>query len=444
VRLWGPGVASYLKQSRGRDTGDRAAYTVTGVDADTRSGRSWRSRSPGAGTAEREDCGDAWHPLELNIAVVDSVEGIRALRSDYEHLYRATGNTLPFALQEWHLAWCAHFLDRDPQVRRQPLFHVLRDRSGECAAILPLMFTRRRVGPLKVASVSLLGADPNFTEIRNPLVKPGYERLTLQAVHASLASIDEWDWIDWNGIGEPLAAALAAEFTPLWYEAREDFVLDLPPSWEELRAGLSRNMRKWLRHCYNSLNRAGHSFELVVAREPAEVRPALDRFLELHTLRAQMAWGQKHQDSFTARPVRDFLYDVCERFAARRALRVFQLKIDGAIVTSRIGFVAGDSVYLYYSGFAPTWARYSVMTTTMAEAFKYSIAEGLKSVNLTLIREQSKLRWRPRIVEFHSALVQRQLLRSRLMCRAYLAVRSAQGAPGRLLQNLLWRNRSWS
>jgi CelD/BcsL family acetyltransferase involved in cellulose biosynthesis len=397
----------------------------------------------GAGTAERDDSG-AWHPLELNTAVVDSVEGIGALAPDYEHLYRVTGNTLPFALQEWHLAWCGHFLDRDPQVRRQPLFHVLRDGSGECVAIVPLILARRRVGPLKVASISLLGADPNFTEIRNPLVKPGYERLALQAVHASLGDIGEWDWVDWNGIGGPLAAALAAEFTPLWYEVREDFVLDLPPSWEELRAGLSRNMRKWLRHCYNSLSRAGHRFELVVARELAEVRPALDRFLELHTLRARMPWGQKHEDSFTARPARHFLYDVCERFAARGTLRVFQLKIGGAIVASRIGFVAGDGVYLYYSGFAPAWAHYSVMTTTMAEAFKYSIAEGLKSVNLTLIREQSKLRWRPRTVEFHSALVQRQLLRSRLVCRAYSAIRSAQGAPGQLLRNLLWRNRGWT
>ena len=101
-----------------------------------------------------------------------------------------------------------------------------------------------------------MGPDVSFEEARRWYVKAvnhieyevaqesrrpagfSYERLTLQAVHASLAGIGEWDWIDWNGIGGPLAAALAAELTPLWYEVREDFVLDLPASWEELRAGL--------------------------------------------------------------------------------------------------------------------------------------------------------------------------------------------------------------
>jgi CelD/BcsL family acetyltransferase involved in cellulose biosynthesis len=382
--------------------------------------------------------------VELTADIVASVEGIRALRLDYEHLYRVTGNTLPFAMQDWHLAWCAHFLNRTPQIQEQPLFHVLRNGAGECVAIVPLIFSRRRLGPLRFAAVSPIGADPGLTEIRSSLVKPGYERLTVRAVHASLARIPDWNWIQWSGISGAMAEALAHETTPQWCAASEDYVLDLASNWEEFRAGLKRNMRESLRHCYNSLRRDGHAFEFVVAREPAEVLPALERFFELHELRANMARGTRHGNKLAGGSSRDFLRDVCKSLAARDAVRLFQLRIGTEIVAARIGFVLGDSVYLHFSGFDPAWARYSVMTTTVAEALKYAIANRLTTVNLSIGTDQSKLRWRPRLVEFHSALVQREALGSRIVCRAYRVALFRNGAPARLLKSLFRAHRDWN
>jgi CelD/BcsL family acetyltransferase involved in cellulose biosynthesis len=377
-------------------------------------------------------------PVELTTDVVTDIDGIRALKPDYERLQRVTGNTLPFALQEWHLAWCAHFLNSHPQIHEQPLFCVLRDRSGECVALVPLVWTRRRVGPLGVSTVDVIGADPGLTEIRLPLIEPGYERLTVRAVHASLARLGHWDWIQWRGVRGALAEAMTIETAPRWHRISDDYVLDLPPTWPELHAGLKRNVRESLRHCYNSLRRDGHAFEFVVAREREEVRRALGRFLELHAMRAIMPRVTRHPNRFTGRQAQDFLYDVCGRLAARDAVRVFQLRIGAAIVASRIAFVVGDSVYLYYSGFDPAWARYSVMTTTVAEALKYAIASGLRSANLSLTAEQSKLRWRPRLVEFHSALVHRESLGSRIACSAYRAAMS-DGVAAQLLRSVLAR-----
>ena len=379
---------------------------------------------------------------ELTSDIVVSVEGIRALTPDYQQLYRATGNTLPFALQEWHLAWCQHFLNRNPHIQEQLLFYVLRDASGACVALVPLVRTRRRLGPLRLATVDLLGMDPGLTEIRTPLVKPGYERPTVRTVHASLAKVGNWDWMQWSGISAALAEALACEVTPQWHEVSRDYVLTLPASWQEFKAGLERNAREAVRHCYNSLRRERLNLEFVVARTPAEVRSALDRFLVLHAMRAHMQWGPKHPDFFATRPLREFLHDVCERLAARDVVRVFQLRVGAQIVATRIAFVVGEGMYLYYSGFDPAWARYSVMTTTVVEAFKYAIAQGLKSVNLSLTGERSKLRWRPRMIEFHTALVRREYLGSRLIYRAYHAAMSGTGPSAQLLKSLL-AGRSW-
>ena len=376
--------------------------------------------------------------------IVGDVAGIRELTPDYEHLYQSTGNTLPFATQEWHLSWCEHLLSRDPRTRQQPLFCVLRSHQGSCVAIVPLILTRRRLGPVKVAVLGLVGADPALTEIRNPLVEPGYERVTVRAVHEQLARVIGWDWIQWSGVNAALAQALTCEATPQWYQTVDDYVLDLPSAWPQFRSALPRNLRESLRHCYNSLRRDGHSFEFVVARDPVEVRWAVHRFLQLHTLRAQMNRGPVHADHFAADSPRAFLYAVCDRLAVRDAVRVFQLRIGDAVVASRLGFVIGDSLYLYYSGFDPAWARYSVMTTTLAEALRYAIASGIETTNLSITADRAKLRWRPRRVDFHSALVHRDSVRSRLACGAYRAALSGSSAPQRLLKRLLRTRRDWN
>jgi CelD/BcsL family acetyltransferase involved in cellulose biosynthesis len=365
--------------------------------------------------------------------IITDLDGIRGLSADYEQLYRSTANSLPFALQEWHLAWCEHFLNHSRLIQDQPFFCVLRAADCGCAAILPLIYSRRRIGPLGVATVSLVGADPALTEIRNPLIKPGYERPAVRAAHAGLAELPGWDWIQWDRVSDSVAEALNLETTPHWYGSCEDCILDLPASWEELRTGLKRNARESLRHCYNSLRRDGHAFELVVTQQPAEVPRALDQFLKLHAMRADML-RSPIQNRFTGPRARAFLYDVCTRLAMHNALRIFQLRIAEATVASRIGLVVGDSIYLlHYSGFDPAWARYSVMTTTLAESLKYAIASGIKSVNLSVTANQAKAFWQPRRITFRSALVHRKALSSRILSAAYrLTMR--QGLQGNMLK----------
>ncbi len=354
--------------------------------------------------------------------IVTNLERLSALGAEYEYLHRACGNTLPFALHEWQLAWCDHFLKRKP-IGVEPFFCVVRSGSGECVAIVPLLVKRRSSAP------EARRRDQGLTEIRTPLVKPGYECATVRAVHDSLAQVPDWDWIIWSALHAPMASCPGTgSHSPVGGNER-GLLPGSPPSWAEFRSRLKRNAREALRHGYNSLRRDHHAFEFRVARQATEVQAALARFLQLHALRAAMPWGPRHPDRFATPQARTFLYDVCHRLAARDAVRVFQLSIAGQIVSSRLGFVLADTLYLYYSGFDPAWARYSVMNTTTAEALKYSIANGIKTVNLSLHRERSKLRWRPRQVEIHSAIVTRERPRSRMASAAYQLIRSGSAGP---------------
>ena len=381
---------------------------------------------------------------ELTLELVRSVEDVAALKDDYARLHRVAGYTLPFALHDWHVTWCRHFLNVNPRIRDLPMFHVLRNAEGACVAIIPLIFSRRRLGLLKVVSVNLLGADPAITEIRTPLVEPGYEYQAARAVQDSLIKVGRWDWIHWTGINRAFSDALTLCGNVQWQPTQPNYLLDLPPTWEEFRAGLKRNIRESLRHCYNSLKRDGHAFEFQIATQPAHVRKALDRFLELHTLRSHLSHTIDHPDRFASQVSQRFLYEVCERMAASGTVRVFQLKVGAQIVAARIGFVVGDSLYLYYSGFDPNWSRYSVMTTTVAEAIKYAIAHRLKTIDLSPGTDTSKTRWGPREVRYQTAYVPAGRLRSRLARRAYLKARSGIGVSSKLLRRLIAARRQWS
>jgi CelD/BcsL family acetyltransferase involved in cellulose biosynthesis len=387
--------------------------------------------------------GDSLQKATVTLQTVTTVEGIAALGPCYQRLGRITGNTLPFALHEWHLAWCGHFLNCNPRISDRPLFFVLHNSAGDCVALFPFIISRRRVGPLSLVSVNILGADPAITEIRAPLIAPGFEQSAACVVQDRLAKLGCWDWIHWTGISAALAEPLARGVRLQWQPVMSDYLLDLPPTWEELRHGLKRNIRESLRHCYNSLKRDNHSFELQVIKEPAEIRGGVDRFLELHVMRANLTGTVIHPNRFESQVSREFLCDVCGRFAERDAVRLFALKIDAQVVAMRIGFVVGASLYMYYSGFNPAWSRYSVMTTTLAEAIKYAIAHGLKSISLSPNKDVSKTRWGPRQVDYRSAIEQGVGLRSRLATHAYLKARSDPGRQSWFLKHLIPARRTW-
>ena len=82
----------------------------------------------------------------------------------------------------------------------------MRNASGVCVAIIPLILTKRRLGALQAASVGLLGADPAITEIRTALVHPGCEAQVADVLHRSLQSSRDWDWIQWSGACDTMGA----------------------------------------------------------------------------------------------------------------------------------------------------------------------------------------------------------------------------------------------
>jgi CelD/BcsL family acetyltransferase involved in cellulose biosynthesis len=364
---------------------------------------------------------------------VASAEELEALEADWHGLEQASNNRLPFRTFEWTSCWWRHFAERRLLVEDRLAVQTVRDATGALVGAAPWMLTSRLArGPLRLRFLQPVGADPNITELKGALLAPAREPGLAEAlVAAAVCERRGHHWVQWSGVeaGSALEAALGDRPRVQWTRDIPDFVVPLADNWQTFRAGLKRNIRESLRRCYNSLAREGHRFAFEIAETPAAVPAALERFFELHAMRAEVRGTIAHQNVFDTPAARAFLVDVSQRLAARGATRIFAIRIGEEIVAVRVGFVVGDSLYLYYSGYDPAWGKHSVMTTVVAEAIRWAIAQGLRTVNLSTGKDVSKTRWGPREVVYRDAVQVMPGTRSRVALRTYERLRELKANP---------------
>jgi CelD/BcsL family acetyltransferase involved in cellulose biosynthesis len=373
----------------------------------------------------------------LRVDSLSDAAALDALAPEWDALATSLSPRTPFATPLWNQLWWRHFREDRGAVRDELRLRTVRDARGTLLAVAPMMLTRRpSFGPLQLRVLQFFGSDPNITELRGPACRSEHQATALKALHVHLMEHESgWDWLHWCGIRaeptEPPGMVPGA-----LHESVSDYYLPLPNSWDEFRGGLSRNIKESLRKCYNSLKREAHRFEFRVVRRPEEVPAAISRFLLLHASRAHARDTVRHADVFRSQRARAFLGEYAQRLAERDQLRVFQLCIGGEVVATRIGFLFGDELYLYYSGFDPDWGRYSVMTTVLAETIKWAIEQRLRLLNLSTGRDTSKTRWNPVEVQFRGGVQTAPHPRGRFAFRAYhrlLEFKNADSALGRLV-----------
>jgi CelD/BcsL family acetyltransferase involved in cellulose biosynthesis len=370
----------------------------------------------------------------LRVERLPGPEALGEIAAEWDVLDRQIAPRTPFTSLSWIISWWKHFARHRQMLFHDEFFcHVVRSDAGHLVAIVPLMRTSvPGIGPPVLRMLQFFGADPALTEIRGLISRPEDQAQVVQAlVEHFLARRGEWDVFRWAGLRHPLDT-YRTQCSSSAFMGREDlpdFVLDLPKSWNDLRLQVSSNMRKNLRKPYEFLERDGFAIALRVTERPDGVGAAMARFLALHAARADAAGMIFHPDKFVRARERVFFGDYLQGAADRAELRIFELEIGGAVVASRIAFLIGSDLYLYFAGYDPAWKNYSVMTVLMTEVLKWALAHGVERVNLSTGRDQSKERWKPREVLFGSAVQMSPTWRARTAFgpfRAYEALGRAR------------------
>jgi CelD/BcsL family acetyltransferase involved in cellulose biosynthesis len=336
--------------------------------------------------------------VNLHVEVVESLSALEAIAPAWRALDEQTSPRLPFTGPRWNLLWWKHFAKARLTVADRINSFLFFDGS-QLVAVAPMMITERpAVGILRTRNLQFFGADPNVTEVRSLCCKRDDEGRVFEALLSHLeAHHNKWDWVELSGFVEqgPAYDAMARRKPLKWTRQLPDFLIHPGNDWEAYKSSLPRNLKESLRKCYANLRRDNLRYELRVAEQPGDVLERLETFFTLHSLRAQAPITPKHADVFETRTARSFLREYLAQTSEAGSAKLFELLVNDEVVASRIAFTLGDSLFLYFSGYQPTMSKYSVMTTCMAEAIKWAIANGFNTVNLSTGRDQSKLRWRP-------------------------------------------------
>ena len=365
---------------------------------------------------------DALNPT-LRVQQITEADFGGPLLTEWGALEHRISPRTPFTSALWNSLWWKHLRSRRLVAKQDLCAHTVRDSNGALLGVAPMMSIRRpSIGPVKLRVLCPFGTDPNLTELRSLVCAARDEIKVMHALREQITRTHSFDWIEWGDLHEPnwRAAAKPLPARSVYsYGTNVDFHLELPSSWEEFRASRPRNVKESIRKCYNSLKRAGHTARLTVVDSPAGCEEALQSFFELHSIRSRAEETVLHADVAETPAARQFLSAYSQEMANRGQLRIFQLRIGAAIVATRLGFLFGDELYLYYSGYDTAWAQYSIMTTLLIEALRWAIEHQIRVVNLSTGADVSKQRWRPIATEYRNLIEVMPGIHSRMGFHAF-------------------------
>ena len=353
---------------------------------------------------ENQTAKDISRTYSLVLESIHDSAGLQALAPEWQTLCDSLSLQTPFSTPSWNILWWQHLRASRRLIVDRLHVLTLRDHEGRLRAVAPMMISLRGgIGASGIRVLQFFGPDPNVTEIRGLICPPeDADHALTQIQQHLLAHRRSWDWIEWQGLSPQQAAQLSAHGArPAG--TRVISYLPLPANWETLKSSLSHNMKESIRKCFNTLRRNQHAHAFEVIAQVDQLGPALETFFRLHKLRADDNGGVPHANVFGDKKNQDFLSDYVHAAAQRGQARIFQLTIDGKVVSSRIGFLSQGQLYLYYSGYDTSWAAYSVMTTLVIHTIQWAIEQGCTGVNLSTGVDRSKQRWHPQELILNNA-----------------------------------------
>jgi CelD/BcsL family acetyltransferase involved in cellulose biosynthesis len=200
---------------------------------------------------------------------------------------------------------------------------------------------------------------------------------------------DAWDLCDFQELraGSPL---WAASFPRL--RVREENcgicpVLRLPRSWDEMLSTLPQKFRTDLRR---ARHRAANAGARIVAAAPDNLEALLSDLFRLHAAR----WKAREETGVMATPaLQGFYAAAAAEFFRAGMLRLYAMRLEGAVIAVLYGFAGHGRFYAYLDGFDPEHGRLSPGTVLLSHAVECAISEGLAEFDFLRKGESFKYLW---------------------------------------------------
>jgi CelD/BcsL family acetyltransferase involved in cellulose biosynthesis len=166
--------------------------------------------------------------------------------------------------------------------------------------------------------------------------------------------------------------------------------LDLPGTWEEYLAMLSKCQRKRVRRLERAYFESGRATVRFV-ETTADLDHGFDILTRLHRLRWQSRGepGVFQSPSFVA-----FHRQIASQFCEQKRLRISWTELDGQPVAAEYQFTGNGTIYAYQSGMDPATAEDQPGNLSMIGIIRSALAQGYRSIDLLRGDEPYKAHWR--------------------------------------------------
>jgi hypothetical protein len=311
---------------------------------------------------------------------------------------------VPFRSWEWLGAWWRHYGEPDDEP------HGAASRRLFCLAVVD---GQRLVGlapwyvenhPADGRVVCFLGSGDVCSDYLSVLCLPEFE----ERVAANLAcwlceggsgrgGREAWDVLLLGGVdaADRVSVALVDELA--LRQAAIDcrpgpncWRVELPDTWDEYLATVSKSHRKQIRRFDRRLFASGRAVARLVGNE-TELARGLEILAHLHTRRRHALGdaGRFADPRFAA-----FHQEVAAQLLARGVLRLTWVELDGLPVAAEYQLAGSDVVYAYQSGIEPTALAYEPGRLAMMATLRPAIADGYRAFDFLRGDEPYKAHWR--------------------------------------------------
>ncbi len=323
--------------------------------------------------------------------------------ADLETAWNALAGGMPLRSWDWLATWWNHYgAASDKSADRQLYVLAVYDDDNDATdgakpliGIAPWYLDRSAI---KGSVIRWLGSGEVCTDHLSLICRPDDATRVAAAIADTLTGkCDDWDLVELGAVDAddaPVAALLAAlevrECLVSRHAADQCWALDLPASWDDYLASVSKSHRKQLRQLERRVLETNRASWLRVETE-SDLAVAWDVLVDLHQ-RRRRSLGEP--GCFASRPFHDFHRDVVARLLVRGQLRMSWLELDGTPAAAEYHLADGNTTYAYQGGVDPDRLGEEPGRLSTILCVRAAIDEGQRHFDFLRGDEPYKAHWR--------------------------------------------------
>ncbi|MHB8744856.1 MAG: GNAT family N-acetyltransferase [Sulfuricaulis sp.] len=331
--------------------------------------------------------------MKTHIQVIDTTEGLQALRDDWNRLLDCAESVSIFSSWEWQFHWWKNY------GKHRSLRVLVVKNDDKILGILPLYIqsiTFFRFLPLAVLRLVGTGGDTS-PDYMGPLLEPGSEQDACLALSEFiLHELAGWDILDFTDMPDSLALAKTlADMSDRdglshYNDATSSIpIIRLPATWEDYLSQLHRDRRYRVRKLRRKLVEA-----FTVVFYALENRDRLDEVIDLLINLHQLRWENRKQGgSFASPEYINFHRDAIKACFDRDWIRLYCLELNGKIMAIYYCYRFRNEVLYFQSGFDPAFEDFVPGQILLGYAVEHAIQEGNKVFDLLKGTYRYKTEW---------------------------------------------------